>query len=157
MATGPAADRGVSAPALLLGKGIRLFAAPADQPRTRRGTDIVLLVPALLGLALAIAAYPPDALERSLESFLRSVPGWLVPALEFLSSLLWLWTGALVLAAIVRARLVVVAQALASSVLAALIAVCAARLATGDWPDDAGALVGGSDAPGFPNAWIAEA
>jgi hypothetical protein len=58
------ADRGVGAPAAARVFGFRFFATPADQPRARRGTDVVLLVPALLGLALAIAAYAPSSLER---------------------------------------------------------------------------------------------
>jgi len=48
------------------GLRLRFFAAPRGQPRARRGTDVVVLVSALLGLGLAIAAYPPSALERSL-------------------------------------------------------------------------------------------
>ncbi|HKD33496.1 MAG TPA: hypothetical protein VKB73_08510 [Gaiellaceae bacterium] len=51
----------------------------------------MLLVPALLGLALAIVAYPPSSLERSLEVFLATLPGWLDPVWGFLSDLLWLW------------------------------------------------------------------
>jgi hypothetical protein len=58
---------------------MKFFAAPPGQPRARRGTDVVLLVPTLLGLALAIVAYPPSSLERSLEVFLANLPGWLDP------------------------------------------------------------------------------
>ena len=57
------------------GLRLRFFAAPRGQPRARRGTDVVVLVSAL-GLGLAIAAYPPSALERSLEAFLATLPNW---------------------------------------------------------------------------------
>src|SRR5580765_7883758 len=81
--------------------GIKFFAAPAGQPRARRGTDVVLLVPALLGLALAIAAYPPSSLEQSFEAFLAALPGWLDPVWGFLADLLWLWALVLVAIALV--------------------------------------------------------
>ena len=37
------ADRGVRAPADLLARGLRMFAAPTGAPRTRRATDRVLI------------------------------------------------------------------------------------------------------------------
>jgi uncharacterized membrane protein YbhN (UPF0104 family) len=161
MRTGPlterAADRGVRAPAAALRLGIRFFAAPAAQPRARRGTDVVLLVPALIGLALAIAAYPPSALEQSLESFLAGLPGWLDPVWGFLSDLLWLWALLLIAVALVRVRLVVLGQAAAALVLAALVALWCARLATGSWPDVSDAVFGTAHAVDFPAGRAAEA
>src|SRR6187551_2913655 len=44
----------------------RVFASPRGQRRYRRATDVFVLVPSLLGLALLIAVYPPSAFERSL-------------------------------------------------------------------------------------------
>jgi len=137
--------------------GPRFFAAPAGQPRARRGTDVVLLVAALLGLALAIAIYPPSALERSLESFLAALPGWLGPVWGFLADLLWLWALLLVAIPLIRLRFVVVAQALAALVLGALIALVAARLAIGSWPALDSLAFGTSDAPAFPAGRAAEA
>ena len=119
-------------------RGIRLFAAPADQPRARRGTDVVLLLAALLGLGIAIIAYPPSAFERSLQRFLASIPGWLDPVWGSFSDLTWLWAIVLVVLALVRRRWFVVGQALAAAVLAALIGLAASRLATGSWPDPLG-------------------
>jgi len=152
-----AADRGVREPAASLRLGIRFFAAPAAQPRARRGTDVVLLVPALVGLALAIAAYPPSALEQSLESFLAVLPGWLDPVWGFLSDLLWLWALLLVVVALVRVRLVIVGQAAAALVLAALLALWSARLATGSWPDISNDVFGTAHAVRFPAGRAAEA
>jgi len=146
---------GVRAPAFAL--GMKLFAAPRGQPQARRGTDVVLLVPALIGLALAIAAYPPTSLERSLETFLAALPHWLDPVWEFLTDLLWLWALVLVAIALVRVRLVVVAQALAAVVLAAVLALWATRLAVGSWPPVVDAVLGRSGAPTFPGARTAEA
>jgi uncharacterized membrane protein YbhN (UPF0104 family) len=117
----------------------------------------VLLVPALIGLALAIAAYPPSALEQSLETFLDGLPGWLDPVWGFLSDLLWLWALLLVAIALVRVRLVVLGQAAAALVLAALVALWSARLATGSWPDVADAVFGTAHAVDFPAGRAAEA
>jgi uncharacterized membrane protein YbhN (UPF0104 family) len=136
---------------------MKFFAAPRGQPRTRRGTDVVILVTALTGLGLAIAAYPPSALERSLETFLATFPLWLEQACDFLADLLWLWALVLVSIALVRKRLVVVAQALAAFVLAALLALAATRVAVGSWPDVRDAIFGTAAAPTFPAARVAEA
>ena len=104
------------------GLRLRFFAAPRGQPRARRGTDVVAArAGAASGSALAIAAYPPSALERSLEAFLAALPGWLDPVWGFLADLLWLWALVLVVVALVRRRFVVVGQALAALVLAALL------------------------------------
>jgi hypothetical protein len=81
--------RGVGAPELLR-QGMKLFAAPKGQPRARRGTDVVLLLVSLVGVAAVIAAYPAGSVERSLERFLASVPGWLDPVWGFLGDSMWL-------------------------------------------------------------------
>jgi uncharacterized protein (TIRG00374 family) len=150
-------DRGVEASTAVLRRGLKVFAAPPGQPRARRATDVVLLVPALLGLALAIAAYPPSSFERSLERFLRSIPAWLDPVWGFLSDGLWLWAVLLVGIALLSRRLVVVGEALAAVVLAGLLGIVAARVTVGEWPDLWAAIVGTSSAPRFPNVRVAEA
>ena len=147
----------MSAPAAALALGLKIFAAPAGQPRSRRATDVVLLVPALLGVLLATAAYPPSAFERSLARFLTSFPAWLDPVFGFCSDLLWLFALALLAAALIRKRFGAFGQALVAMAGAALVGLCAARLAIGSWPDLDGALRGTSEAPLFPDARVAEA
>jgi uncharacterized membrane protein YbhN (UPF0104 family) len=153
---GSVIDRGVGASTAVLRRGLKVFAAPPGQPRARRATDVVLLVPALLGLALAIAAYPPSSFERSLERFLASVPSWLDPLWGFLSDGLWLWAVLLVAVALLSRRLVVVGEALAAVVLAGLLGIVAARVTVGEWPDLWAAIVGTSSAPRFPDVRVAE-
>ena len=138
-------------------RGIKLFAAPRDQPRARRGTDVVTLVAALLGVALAIVAFPPSETELSLARLLASLPDWLEPLWEFCTDLLWFVALVLVGAALVRRRVFVVLQALAALLLAALLVLVAARLALGSWPEVSSALLGRADATRFPNARVAEA
>lgn len=148
--------RGVVAP-LVRARGLRLFAAPRDQPRTRRATDVLLLAPAVLALVVAVAVYPPSVFERALIAFLASVPRWLDPVWAFLADLVWLWAIVLVVAALVRTRLVVVAQAGAAVVAAVAVGALAARTATGTWPDVGDAVLGTSGAPPFPSVRVAAA
>lgn len=57
----------------------RVFASSRGQPAFGRATDVFLLVPSLIGLALLIAVYPPSRFERSLIRFLATFPQWLDP------------------------------------------------------------------------------
>src|SRR5207247_3412595 len=83
--------RGVRATAGIFRRGVRFYSAAPGQPRSRRAADVVLLVLALIGLGLLIAAYPPAGFESSQESFLASFPGWLDPVWGILYDLVWLW------------------------------------------------------------------
>jgi uncharacterized membrane protein YbhN (UPF0104 family) len=150
-------DRGVRATAGIARKGFRFYSAPPGQPRTRRATDVLLLMPALAGLVLLIVVYPPGGFERSLSSFLASFPGWLDPFWEFLYDLLGLWAIVLVVTAVIARRRVVALQAIGSLVLAVAIAFVSGRLALGHWPNFIDAIAGGSDAPPFPSLRFAEA
>jgi glycosyltransferase 2 family protein len=149
-------DRGVQATAGRFRRGIRIFASPVTQPRFRRATDILMLVPALLGTAFLIVAYPPSAFERSLATFLASVPAWLDPVWGFLYDLLGLWAIALVIAAVAARRRTVVIEAVAAFVVASLCAIASTRLAIGDWPALGSVLPGSSDSPVFPAVPVAE-
>jgi uncharacterized membrane protein YbhN (UPF0104 family) len=136
---------------------VRVYSSPRGRPRFRRVTDVVLLVAALGGLALLIAAYPPSELERSFSAFLDSFPGWLDPVWAFLDDLLWLWAIVLVLAALVARRPAVALEGIGAVLIAAAVAFVATRLATGAWPDFGSAITGASDAPAFPDVRVAEA
>jgi uncharacterized protein (TIRG00374 family) len=148
-------DRGVDVAAEVLRRGIRPFAAPSGQARTRRATDVVFLVPALLGLAIAIAVYPPSALELALLRFLSAIPNWLDPVWAFFADLVWLWALVLGATALVSRRLFVVGQAIAGLVVGVVVGVIAARIAVGSWPDVTDAFFGTSRAPEFPDVRVA--
>ena len=113
----------------------RLFSAERDQPRFRRATDVFLFVPALLGLALLVAAYPPSRFERSLIALLDSFPGPLDPIWAALYDMLAIWALVLVGVAIVARRHAVWLAALASVAVAVAVTLGSARLAFGHWPD----------------------
>ena len=137
--------------------GFRIFSAPAAQPRFRRATDTLMLVPALIGLALLIVAYPPSVFERSLESVFGAVPDWLDPVWGFLYDLLGLWAIVLVLAALVGRRWAIALEAAGAFFLALVVALVSARLAVGHWPPFWDAVTSGSHAPRFPAVLVAEA
>ena len=129
---------------------VRVFAGSRGQPRFRRATDLLLLLPSLLALALLIAAYPPSRFERSFDRFLRSFPDWLAPLWGFFHDGLTVWAVALLVAAVVLRRPAVLLDALCAVAVASAVTVATAHLATGDWPD-VGALVGlRADSATFP-------
>jgi uncharacterized membrane protein YbhN (UPF0104 family) len=92
-----------------------------------------------------------------LETFFAGLPGWLDPVWGFLSDLLWLWALMPAAIALVRLRLVVVAQALAALALGALLVIWASRVAIGSCPALGDAIFGTSRAPRFPATRVAEA
>src|SRR4051812_30821653 len=72
------------------GRRLRIFVGSSKQPRFRRASDVLLLVPALVLLVVLVAAYPPSGFERALAAFLDAVPGWLDPLWDLLYDLLGL-------------------------------------------------------------------
>ena len=148
-------DRGVGVAFDAVRLGLKPFAAPAGQARVRRATDVVVLVPAVLGLVLAIALYPPSSVELSLIRFLGSLPGWLDPIWGFAADLLWLWSLLLLGACLVGRRFFVVAQTACSLVVGVLVGLVSARIALGGWPNLGAALLGTSSAPAFPDVRVA--
>ena len=121
---------------LSAGRPLRLFSAPRGRKRFRRASDVLLLVPSAIGLALLVALYPPSRFERSLIAFVRSFPDWLDPLWGLAYDALALWAVALVVAALVARRGVVAFHALASAAAAAGIAAVAFRLAVDRWPGE---------------------
>jgi hypothetical protein len=56
-------------------KRLRLFASARHRPRARRATDVVLLLLAVVGIALCVAAaQPPSGFESALIEMAASVP-----------------------------------------------------------------------------------
>jgi hypothetical protein len=128
----------------------RVFSSSRGQPGFRRATDVFLLVPALVGLAVLIAAYPPSRFERSLARFLASFPHWLDPLWDIFYDTFGLLAIVLVVVAVASRRHAVWLQAVASVVAAAAATLVAARLALGHWPDVEDVLRLRADASTFP-------
>lgn len=136
---------------------LRIFSAPAGQAPARRAGDVLIAIPALVGLLLLVWAQPPGRLEGSADDLFDAVPSWLDPAWGFLYDLLILWAVALIVAAAGARRWAVAAQAVGALLAMVLIALAATRLATGDWPSVVDAVQGGDAAPAFPAMRLAEA
>jgi glycosyltransferase 2 family protein len=134
----------------------RIFAAPADEPRIRRATDVLLVLGALGGLILLTVAYPPSEFERSFQNFLANTPGWLDPVWSFTYDLLWLWSMLIILAAVAARRRFIALQAVGALALGTVLGYLAARWAIGDWPAFGSAIEGASDSPAFPAMRVAE-
>ena len=147
---------GASARRGLLGARRGFYAAPRDQPRVRRATDIAGLVASLLALAGVIAAQPPGPLERSFLRFLQAFPPWLGPIWQSLIGLLVAWVAMLLVVPLVSGRPRVVLEALLAVVVAGLLGLLAARIATGDWPGGQ-AVTGLSPRLHFPGIRLAMA
>jgi len=113
----------------------RVFASSRGQRRYRRATDVFLLVPALVGLGLLIALFPPSAFERSLIRLLATLPDWLEPVWQLVYDGLGLLAVALAVTALVGRRPAVLVQAVAAVAVAVVITFVSARLAVGRWPD----------------------
>lgn len=140
----------------LVPQRIRIFSSPAREARFRRATDVVLLVPSLVALAILVATYPPDSFGRALARLLHTVPGFANPLWVVLYDLLAAWTLALLATALLSRRGFVLAQAFTAFALAAAVAFVSARLAVGDWPQLADLVRRGANAPRFPDVRLAE-
>ena len=114
--------------------GRRFYASAPGQPRVRRATDVLLLAGSVLGVVGLIAAQPPGPFERALARFLAAFPDWLTPGWNFLVALLGLWLVIMLVAPLFSHRPRITLEALGAIVLAAVLALLAARLATGHWP-----------------------
>jgi uncharacterized membrane protein YbhN (UPF0104 family) len=137
--------------------GLRLYSSEADRRRFRRATDVLVLVPALVGLAVLAAAYPPGRSERALAAFLDALPAWTASVASLLYDLLVVGAALAVATTLIARRGFVLFQAVASFAVAVLIALVAARAALGHWPEVAHVFDTGSRAPFFPDVRLAAA
>jgi glycosyltransferase 2 family protein len=134
---------------------LSLFSSRPGGQRFRRATDVILLVPALIALAVLVAAYPPGPFERAVAAALNALPSWIDPVWGFVFDLFWLWAIVLLVVVMVARRASAAIQALAAAALALAVALVAARLASGGWPDVGEALAESSNAPAFPAVRVA--
>jgi uncharacterized membrane protein YbhN (UPF0104 family) len=113
----------------------RLFAGPADEPRSRRASDAIVLGAATIGVALLGAvASPPAGFERAMLRLIESVPGGLAGLWQLLVDLLTFFALVLVLAAAFRHRWAILRDVVLVLVVAVGLAYIGGRLALGSWP-----------------------
>jgi uncharacterized protein (TIRG00374 family) len=136
------------------GQRLRFYASPESGPTSRRATDALIAVIALLGLGGLVVAFPPGQLERALAKFLAALPGFLDPVWQFFYDAITFWALVLLVVALVTRPRHGGVQAIAACVVAGVLGLVATRLAIGHLPDIGRALAGLSGAPRFPAARI---
>lgn len=132
-------------------RGVRLFAAPREEPRARRASDVILLVLTLVTLVVVgMVAEPPSGFEQAVVDLVNAIPD----ALDGLWQLFWdlpiLWMVALVAVALVRKRGAVARDMVLSILLAAAGALVTIRVVQGAWPDLWDELTISSAPPSIP-------
>ena len=128
-------SRGILVTPDVLRHGIRFYSSSPGQPRSRRASDTLLLIPAVLALVLTVMAFPVASASTPLGTFIDSAPSFLAPVWAFFFDLLSLWAVILLLSAFIRRRWVVVGQTVGSLVLAVALAFVVSRISTGHWPE----------------------
>jgi uncharacterized membrane protein YbhN (UPF0104 family)/tRNA A-37 threonylcarbamoyl transferase component Bud32 len=110
-------------------KRLRLFASARHRPRARRATDVVLLVLAVAGIALCVAAaHPPSGFESALIEMAASVPSAFDVVWKLLAGAQLGWAVLLVVLTLVRWRPTVVRDLLLAAIGAGILAVAVDEL-----------------------------
>jgi uncharacterized membrane protein YbhN (UPF0104 family)/tRNA A-37 threonylcarbamoyl transferase component Bud32 len=134
-------------------RGIRLFSSAADAPRSRRPTDVVLLV--LTVLTVAVLSFPapgPTSIDSLVTDLVRNLPGLFGWFWEISYDLLIIWTLVLVaLALLARGRKRLLFEEVLAGALAFGVALLAGRLAGTDWSESLRAMA----ASGAPPVYVA--
>lgn len=133
-----------------------MFAAGDDQPRTRRASDVVLLVLATTALAAAsLSAEPSPTFLRHLDELLTSVPSALDGLWQVLADLVALGAVVVLGAALLRGRGSIARDVVLAALAAIAIWFVVGRIVEGVWPEVWAALRSASPPPSYPSARIA--
>lgn len=116
-------------------RGVRLFSERSGQPRSRRATDVILLLSSVFGLAvLAALAVPPSGIERALLVFVSAVPSALDGLWRLLVALLAMWSAVILLATAYRRRWRALRDLAFAGIVVAGLAQLIGRIVLGTWP-----------------------
>ena len=118
----------------------RLFAAAADEPRSRQGTDVLLVVASLIGIAsLGFVSSPPSGVERASVRFVAGLPSLFGDLGGLVVTALGAWALLVVVAVVARRRWALLRDVTAAAVAAVLLAAAVGRIGSGTWPSWSGA------------------
>lgn len=135
------------------------FAAPADDPRSRRPVDVAILVGSLIVMALTGWSHgaPSDVDVWVLEFFSDGVPGWVsgTATIVFLSGTFYVLAMIVGIAIFGRGRLSISRDMVLAEVLAFIAIVAAAYLAGPEFPDLLPEFREPDGSPSFPVARLA--
>ena len=112
-----------------------LFAAAADEPRARQGTDVLLLVAALAGIAsLGFVSAPPPGVERASVRFVAALPSLFGDLGGLVVAGLGVWVLVVVVSVIAWRRFALLRDLAAAIVAAIGLSLVVGRAAGGSWP-----------------------
>jgi uncharacterized membrane protein YbhN (UPF0104 family) len=137
----------------ITGGGVRFFATPADAPRARRATDVILAVGSAVGLALtSAAAVPQPGFSRTVETLLRRAPSLLDGLWQIGADLLALLAVVLIVAALVGRRLTLARDLVLAGLLGFCVWLVVGRWIGGSWPDVWETLRSAEPPPWYPSS-----
>ena len=115
---------------------VRLFASPARSALSRRPTDVVLFIGALLTLLVLsmTIGVTPTGFEAAVVDLQANFPDFLDPLWQILYDALTVWAVFLLIVALVRRHWVLLVHELIAGASAFLLALLIARLVEGSWP-----------------------
>jgi uncharacterized membrane protein YbhN (UPF0104 family) len=135
---------------------LRIFATTADEPRSRRASDVTLLATTTIVLAATTAAASPvPGFVRSLDRFARAVPDFLDAVWQVAADGAMVLAVGLVVVALVRRRLAVARDLVLAAVVAGIAWLLVGRIEVGSWPDVWDAVRASGPPPWYPALRVA--
>jgi hypothetical protein len=114
---------------------VRLFASQEKAPRSRRATDVLLLVATTTALlTVSVLTDPPARFEQALIDLIADMPHFLDALWQLAYDASLVWALGLLLGAGLRRRWTIVRDSLIAAFLAWLVAAVTAKVFLGDWP-----------------------
>jgi hypothetical protein len=132
-------------------RGVRFFASPTNEPRSRRASDVLAAAAAFVGLVLLGWIHlPPASFEKALVDLVDAFPDFLDGLWQLSYDLLVLWAAVLLVVALLRRRPALVRDQLVAALAALVVALVFSRAVAGSWLDIWRSLGAGEDAATFP-------
>jgi uncharacterized membrane protein YbhN (UPF0104 family) len=128
-----------------------LFSSAVGLPRSRRATDVLVLVSSVIGLVLVgVVARPEPAFSRAITQLLVTFPGAMLGLWQLLADALALWALALIVLALGHRRVAIGRDMILSVVVAIVLWQVLARSVDGSFPSVLDALRSAEPPPEFP-------
>lgn len=119
-----------------LRRGPRWFADASDAPRTRRATDLIeFLLATTVLVVLGSIDSPQPGFSRAASELLRGLPSVFDGVWQIAVDLAWLMALVLVVVSMLRRRWRITRDLVLAAIVAVVVALVAARLTGGAWPD----------------------
>ncbi len=135
---------------------LRIFAAPTDQPRARRASDVTLLLTTSFALAaMSAAASPTPGFVKAIQRLAAEVPHFLDAVWQFTIDATAVLAVGLLVAAIIGRRATLARDLLAAAVVTFAVWALIGRVVTDSWPDVWAAIRASAPPPWYPSPRVA--